>query len=129
MKRRLLVMLGLLTLFFVVSREIRKRFSETAAVWSPGQEAAGGASIDQMVRSEPLQPSSPPVTAETAPPAEEEAVTPPHGDPLEREVTEGADDGAEAAPAEAATEERAAGPAGATGSSQPDGSEPAAEAG
>ncbi len=113
MKRRLLVMLGLLTVFWVVARQMRKRlFSETDV--APNSETAGSASIAQMVRAEPLQPSPPPAAGATAAPSEAEAVTPPHGDPLEQELAEGTADGARTE----AAEERVEGQAGAADGSR-----------
>jgi hypothetical protein len=111
MKRRLLVILAFLALIWVVGRQLKKRISAPATDWAPGEGTAGGASIDQLVRSEPLQPSSPPAAAETAAPSEEEGVTPPHGDPLEQELAEATEAQDPAEPTEAAAEERIDAPA------------------
>ena len=99
MIRRLTVILALMGVaWFVVTRLRNQLFGNAGTGRLP--DGAGSASIAQLVRSEPLQPSAPPVASGSPAPSEAEGVTPPHGDPLAQELAEGRDNHAQAATAE-----------------------------
>ncbi len=116
--RRLTVLLALLgAAWFVLSRLRNQVFGNTD---TEPANPAGSPSIAEIVRSEPLQASSAPTAAETMTPSEQEAVTPPHGDVLEEELTEETPNTTEPAAQTPSTQEHAEGGAdGAANGAQP----------